>query len=107
MAQETNFLELESKVVDALKTVFDPEIPVNIYELGLIYEIRIDEKMIAHITMTVTAPNCPVADTLPIDVHNAVKVVEGIIDVDVIMTFDPPWNEDMMTDEAKLELGLL
>jgi FeS assembly SUF system protein len=107
MAQKTNFLELESKIVDALKTVFDPEIPVNIYELGLIYEVRIDEKKIAHITMTVTAPNCPVADTLPIEVHNAVKAIEGIFDVDVVMTFDPPWNEDMMTDEAKLELGLL
>ncbi|MGD0712417.1 MAG: iron-sulfur cluster assembly protein [Bacteroidales bacterium] len=107
MAQEANFLELESKVVDAIKTVFDPEIPVNIYEMGLIYEIRIDEKMIAHITMTVTAPNCPVADSLPIDVHNAVKAVKGIADVDVVMTFDPPWNEDMMTEAAKLELGLL
>jgi FeS assembly SUF system protein len=107
MVQETNFLELESKIVDALKTVFDPEIPVNIYEMGLIYEIRIDEKMIAHITMTVTAPNCPVADSLPIEVHNAVKAIKEISDVDVVMTFDPPWNEDMMTDEAKLELGLL
>lgn len=107
MAQKTNFLEPESKIVDALKTVYDPEIPVSIYEMGLIYEIRIDENKIAHITMTVTAPNCPVADTLPIEVHNAVKAVEGIEDVDVVMTFDPPWNEDMMSDEAKLELGLL
>jgi FeS assembly SUF system protein len=107
MAQKTNFLELESKIVDALKTVYDPEIPVSIYEMGLIYEIRIDENKIAHITMTVTAPNCPVADSLPIEVHNAVKAIEGITDVDVVMTFDPPWNEDMMTDAAKLELGLL
>jgi len=107
MAPKTNFLELESKIVDALKTVYDPEIPVSIYEMGLIYEIHIDENKIAHITMTVTAPNCPVADTLPIEVHNAVKAIEGITDVDVVMTFDPPWNEDMMTDEAKLELGLL
>jgi FeS assembly SUF system protein len=107
MTEKTNSLELESKIVDALKTVFDPEIPVNIYELGLIYEIRIDEKKIAHITMTVTSPSCPVAETLPIEVHNAVKAVEGILDVEVVMTFDPPWNEDMMTDEARLELGLL
>lgn len=107
MAKKANFLELESKIVDALKTVYDPEIPVNIYEMGLIYEIRIDENMIAHITMTLTAPNCPVAESLPIDVHNTVKVVEGISDVEVIMTFEPPWNEDMMTDAAKLELGFL
>ena len=107
MAKKINFLELESKIVDALKTVYDPEIPVSIYDMGLIYEIRIDEKMIAHITMTVTAPNCPVAESLPIEVHNAVKAVEGIEDADVVMTFEPPWNEDMMTEAAKLELGLL
>jgi len=107
MAEENNFLELEGKIIDALKTVYDPEIPVSIYEMGMIYEIHVDENKIAHITMTVTAPNCPVADSLPIEVHNAVKVVEGIKDVDVVMTFDPPWNEDMMSDAAKLELGLL
>jgi FeS assembly SUF system protein len=107
MVKKTNFLELESKIVDAIKTVFDPEIPVNLYEMGLIYEIRVDENMIAHITMTLTAPNCPEAEYLPVEVRNVVKTVEGREDVDVVVTFDPPWNEDMMSDEAKLELGLL
>ena len=107
MTEEKNFLELESKIVDVLKNIFDPEIPVSIYEMGLIYEINIDEKMVAHITMTVTAPNCPVAEDLPVEVHNKIKEIEGIVDVEVIMTFDPPWNEDMMSDAAKLELGIL
>lgn len=104
---DKNFLELESKIVDALKNVFDPEIPVSIYDMGLIYKITVDEDSVAHITMTVTAPNCPVADSLPVEVHNKIKEIEGIKDVDVQMTFDPPWNEDMMSDAAKLELGLL
>jgi len=102
-----NFLELESKILDALKNIFDPEIPVSIYDMGMIYEISVDEKSVAHITMTVTAPNCPVAETLPVEVHNKIKEIEGIADVEVIMTFEPPWNEDMMSDAAKLELGLL
>jgi FeS assembly SUF system protein len=107
MAEEDKFLELESKIVDALKNVFDPEIPVSIYDMGMIYAIRVDENKIAHILMTVTAPNCPVADTLPIEVHNKVKEIEGISDVVVNLTFEPPWDEDMMSDAAKLELGLL
>lgn len=104
---DKNFLELESNIVDALKNVFDPEIPVSIYDMGMIYKISVDEDSVAHIIMTVTAPNCPVADTLPVEVHNKVKEIDGIKDVDVQMTFDPPWNEDMMSDAAKLELGLL
>ncbi|NTW33135.1 MAG: DUF59 domain-containing protein [Bacteroidetes bacterium] len=107
MANNKNFLELESKVVDVLKTIYDPEIPVSIYEMGLIYEILVDNKYVVHIKMTVTAPNCPVADTLPIEVHDKVKEIEGVSDVDVIMTFEPPWDPDMMTEAAKLELGLL
>lgn len=107
MKSEKKFLELESKIVNALKSVYDPEIPVSIYEMGMIYEIRVDENFIAHITMTVTAPNCPVAETLPIEVHNKVKEIEGINDVDVKLTFDPPWSENMLSDAAKLELGLL
>jgi len=107
MAEQNNFLELESKIIDALKNVFDPEIPASIYDMGMIYEIKVDENKIAHILMTVTAPNCPVADTLPIEVHNKVKEIEGVFDVNVVMTFEPPWNEDMMSDVAKLELGLL
>jgi FeS assembly SUF system protein len=107
MFEQKDFLALEGKIVDKLKTVFDPEMPVNIYEMGLIYEILIDEKSVAHIKMTVTSPNCPVAETLPNDVYNAVKTVEGISDVIVKMTFDPPWDQDRMSDAAKLELGLL
>jgi FeS assembly SUF system protein len=107
METEKNFLELESKIVDVLKNIYDPEIPVSIYELGLIYEISVGENNVAHITMTVTAPNCPEAEFLPVEVHNKVKEIEGITDVDVKMTFDPPWNEDLMSDAAKLELGLL
>lgn len=107
MTSEKNFPELESKIVDVLKNIYDPEIPVSIYDMGMIYEISVDENFIAHITMTVTAPNCPVVETLPIEVHSKVKEIEGITDVDVKLTFDPPWNEDMLSDAAKLELGLL
>jgi len=107
MSENKNFLELEGKIVDVIKTIYDPEIPVSIYELGLIYEINIDEQKIAHITMTLTAPNCPEAEFLPVEVHDKVKEIEGISDVEIILTFDPPWNEDLMSDEAKLELGLL
>ena len=107
MADKNNSLELESKIIDVLKNIYDPEIPVNIYEMGLIYKISVDEKYVAHIKMTVTSPNCPVAETLPMEVHNKVKEIEGIFDVDVTMTFDPPWNPEMMTEAAKLELGML
>lgn len=102
-----NILELEGKIVDALKTVFDPEIPVNIYDLGLIYEIHVDENHSAKIIMTLTAPNCPVAETLPIEARDAVKKVEGVSDAEVQVVFDPPWTKEMMTDAAKLELGFL
>lgn len=107
MTEEKNFLELEGKIVDALKNVYDPEIPVNIYEMGLIYEIRVDEASVAYIKMTVTSPSCPVAESLPVDVKEKVSKIPGIKDVKVEMTFDPPWNEDMMSEAAKLELGLL
>jgi len=107
MTEEKTFLELESKIVDVLKTIYDPEIPVSIYEMGLIYEVLVDERKVAHIKMTVTAPNCPVAETLPVEVHDNIKMIEGISDVEVVMTFDPPWTEDMMSDTARLELGLL
>lgn len=104
---EKKFLEIESKIVDALKNVFDPEIPVSIYDMGMIYKISIDENLVAHILMTVTAPNCPIADTLPIEVRHKLREIEELKDVDVQMTFDPPWDESMMSDAAKLELGLL
>jgi FeS assembly SUF system protein len=94
-------------VVDACKTVFDPEIPVNIHDLGLIYTIEIDEAAMVRIAMTLTAPGCPVAGEMPGWVINAVTAVPGVQDVDVSMTFDPPWGMEMMSDEARLELGFI
>ena len=99
--------ELEQRIVETLKTIYDPEIPVNIYELGLIYEINIEENGKARVLMTLTTPNCPVAESLPAEVKEKVQQVEGVTDAEVELTFDPPWEEDMLSDEAKLELGLL
>ena len=93
-------------VVLALKTVFDPEIPVDIYELGLIYEINIDGPKVA-VKMTLTAPNCPIADDVVAQVHNAVMMVPGVESVSVDLVFEPEWSKEMMTEEAKLELGML
>lgn len=100
-------LAMGNQIIERLKTVFDPEIPVNIYDLGLVYNISIDEKSVAHITMTLTAPNCPVAETLPVDVKEAVVSIEGISDCEVEITFDPPWTKEMMSEEAMLDLGFL
>lgn len=102
-----NYLETESKIISALKTVYDPEIPVNIYDLGLIYEVKVDEEKVAHITMTLTAPNCPMADMLVEEVKYKVAGTKGVKDCKLTLTFDPPWDRSMMTDEAKLELGFL
>jgi FeS assembly SUF system protein len=99
--------ELEEKIIEKLKEVYDPEIPVNVYDLGFIYEINISDSFQVDIKMTLTAPNCPVAETLPIDVRNAVQSVEGVRGVFVDLVFEPEWNQDMMTPAAKLELGLL
>ncbi len=104
---DNNYLELEARVLDAVKTVYDPEIPVNIYDLGLIYEITVDDDQTAHIKMTLTSPNCPVAESLPAEVEDKVKAIDGIKNAVVSITFDPPWDKSMMSDEAKLELGLL
>lgn len=98
--------QLEMKVVDVLKKVFDPEIPVNIYELGLVYDVKTTLKQEVVILMTLTAPTCPVAGSLPLEIEEKVKAIEEVTDVKVIITFDPPWNKDMMSDAAKLELGL-
>ncbi len=100
-------LELESQIVKALKTVFDPEIPVNIYDLGLVYGIEVHDDGIATIIMTLTAPNCPAADFIVEDVKFKVGAVEGVKEVDVQITFEPAWDKDMMSEEAKLELGFL
>jgi len=97
----------EQQIIDALKTVFDPDIPVNVYDLGLIYGIEIVEDSIVNITMTLTNPNCPVADDLLKQVREAVKQLERIENVDVRLVFDPPWTKDNMSDAAMLELGLL
>jgi len=99
--------ELEHKIIEALKTVFDPEVPVNIYELGLIYEVNVDEQNNVKIVMTLTAPNCPVAESLPVEVEETVKALEGVNEVEVVLTFEPSWDQDMMSEEAKLDLGLL
>jgi FeS assembly SUF system protein len=108
MSESLDFLEIEGKVVEALKKVYDPEIPVNVYDLGLIYEINyIEENKEAKIDMTLTAPNCPVVDVLISDVENAVTAIDGIENVHINLVFDPPWDKSMLSEEAKLELGLL
>jgi FeS assembly SUF system protein len=99
-------MALHEDVVAALKRVYDPEIPVNIYDLGLIYSIEISPEGAAHVRMTLTAPNCPVAGSLPAHVEQAVRAVEGVTDATVELTFDPPWSKELMSDRAKLALGV-
>ena len=99
--------ELEPDIIEALKTVYDPEIPVNIYDLGLIYGFEVDENYFVDVSMTLTAPGCPVAETFPGFVENAVKSVVGVSDARVELTFDPPWTMNNMSEEAKLELGMM
>ena len=103
----TEQLEIETRIGEVLKSIFDPEIPVNIYDLGLIYEISVDEEHIAHITMTLTAPNCPMAEDLTEEVKYKVAGTRGVKDCDLKLTFSPPWDKSMLSDEAKLELGFL
>lgn len=99
--------ELGEKIVTVLKTIYDPEIPVDIYELGLIYDVLVNEENDVKILMTLTSPNCPVAETLPVEVEEKVKSLNMVKDAEVEITFDPPWTQDLMSEEAKLELGLL
>ncbi|HIC30374.1 MULTISPECIES: DUF59 domain-containing protein [Mesoflavibacter] len=99
--------ELGEKIVKVLKTIYDPEIPVDIYELGLIYDVLVNEDYEVKILMTLTTPNCPVAETLPLEVEEKVKSLNDIKDAEVEITFDPPWSQDLMSEEAKLELGML
>ena len=103
----TEQLEIETRIGEVLKSIYDPEIPVNIYDLGLIYEINIDDEHIAHITMTLTAPNCPMADDLLEEVKYKVGGIKGVKDCDLKLTFNPPWDKSMLSEEAKLELGFL
>jgi len=98
--------ELKEKVISEIKKIYDPEIPVNIYELGLIYNIEIDEKNKVNIDMTLTSPNCPVAESLPNSVKDNVLKVDGVSDVDLNLVWDPPWDKDKMSEAAKLELNL-
>ena len=98
---------LGDKIVGVLKTIFDPEIPVDIYELGLIYDVFVNEEADVKILMTLTTPNCPVAETLPREVEEKVKSLDEVKDAEVEITFDPPWTQDLMSEEAKLELGML
>ncbi len=105
--QEFNPNEIGEKIIEVIKTIYDPEIPVDIYELGLIYDVLVNEDFDVKIIMTLTSPNCPVAETLPVDVQDKVKTIKGIKSVEVEMTFEPPWTQDLMSDEAKLELGIL
>ena len=98
---------LGEKIVRVLKTIYDPEIPVDIYELGLIYDVFVNEQRDIKILMTLTTPNCPVAETLPLEVEEKVKSLNDVRGVHVEITFDPPWNQDLMSEEAKLELGIL
>jgi FeS assembly SUF system protein len=104
---DANYVKpLRERVVDVLKTCYDPEIPVDIYELGLIYEIRIEPGNDVRIKMTLTSPACPVAETLPVDVEQKLKAIPDVNSAAVEITFDPPWEKEMMSEEAKLELGM-
>lgn len=102
-----DFEELGDKIVRMLKTIYDPEIPVDIYELGLIYDVFVNEDYQAKILMTLTSPNCPVAEVLPAEVEEKIRSIDEITSVEVELTFDPAWGQEMMSEEAKLELGLL
>ena len=104
---ENKRIEIEGNIVRLLKTVFDPEIPVDIYSLGLIYAIDVDDDGVVHIDMTLTAPTCPASDFLMEDIKMKLESIDGVTGVDVRIVFEPEWSQDMMTDEAKLELGLL
>ena len=99
--------DLGEKIVEVFKTIFDPEIPVDIYELGLIYDVFVNEDMDVKVLMTLTSPNCPVAETLPMEVEEKIRSIEEVRNAEVEITFDPTWTQDMMSEEAKLELGFL
>ena len=98
--------DIKNRVIDEVKKIYDPEIPVNIYELGLIYKIEVDEKNKVNVDMTLTSPNCPVAESLPKDVKENIKKIEGVSDVNLNLVWEPPWDKDKMSDAAKLELNL-
>lgn len=98
---------LSDAIIETIKTIYDPEIPINIYELGLIYEIKVDDDLNAHVLMTLTSPNCPVAESMPAEVLEKVKAIPGLKSAEVELTFEPTWDKDMMSEAALLELGFL
>lgn len=106
-ASQPTVQQLEARVIEALRQVFDPEIPVNIYDLGLIYKIEIDDDFTVRIVMTLTTPNCPEVESLPEEVTSLIQNLHGVKAVEVNLTFDPPWSQDNLSEEARLELGLL
>ncbi len=99
--------ELENKIIEVIKTIYDPEIPVDIYELGLIYDVRIDDGGAVDVDMTLTSPSCPVAESLPVEVEDKIKTVDEVTSAKVNIVFDPPWSKDMMSEEAMLDLGFI
>ena len=99
--------QIEERVIDIIRTVYDPEIPVDIYELGLIYEVKVNDEAHADVLMTLTSPSCPVAESLPLEVEEKVRSVNGVETGKVELTFDPPWDKDMMSEAALLELGFM
>ncbi|NVK27214.1 MAG: SUF system Fe-S cluster assembly protein [Flavobacteriia bacterium] len=103
---EEQMQKLGEDVVDVLRTIYDPEIPVDIYELGLVYDVNVSEEGDVHVLMTLTSPNCPVAESLPVEVEEKVKTIDIVTTAEVEITFDPPWTKDMMSEEARLELGM-
>ena len=107
MEQEIDTTELVEKIVKVLKTIYDPEIPVNVYELGLIYDIKIFPVNNVYVLMTLTSPSCPSAEAIPAEIEGKIKEIEGVSDVSIELTFDPPYSQDMMSEVAKLELGFM
>lgn len=107
MSNTIDTAQLGEKIVNVLKSIYDPEIPVDIYELGLIYDVFVNEDYDVKILMTLTTPNCPVAETLPLEVEEKVKSLDAVKSAEVEITFDPPWTQELMSEEAKLELGML
>jgi len=107
MDKKIDLFKTETEIVGILKDIYDPEIPVNIYDLGLIYDIDVSEEGKVGITMTLTAPNCPVADILPLEVKERIGTLPEVKEVDISLVFDPPWDQSMMSEEALLELGML
>jgi FeS assembly SUF system protein len=107
MSADKSYIDIKNEAIAVVQSVFDPEIPVNIYDLGLIYDINVDPGKNVHVLMTLTSPSCPAAESLPGEVESKIKAIEGVESVTIELTFDPPWSDELMSEVAKLELGLL